>query len=135
MTVERIMTAHANCVSPDISFQEIQHHFNTHVYHHLPVTDELGLCGIISDRDVMACIAKYAGEVGQHVFSDYISQLTAADVMTKGVITVDRYTPIATASILLLEHNISCLPVVDEDNNVEGILTWKDILRFSVYNT
>ena len=57
------------------------------------------------------------------------------DVMTKKVITVDSETPIQTASILLLENNISCLPVVDAEYMIEGILSWKDILHYYIYNT
>jgi len=36
---------------------------------------------------------------------------------------------------LLLEHKISCLPVVDESSHLEGLLTWKDILHFYVYHS
>jgi CBS-domain-containing membrane protein len=28
----------------------------------------------------------------------------------------------------MLEHRISCLPVLSEDGGIEGIVTWKDML-------
>ncbi len=45
-------------------------------------------------------------------------------------ITVDAETSIEKASNLLLENNISCLPVISPQGSVEGIVTWKDILKF-----
>jgi acetoin utilization protein AcuB len=54
--------------------------------------------------------------------------------MTTNLITVDISTSIECASILLLENNISCLPVIDEERQLQGIVTWKDILRFHVYH-
>jgi acetoin utilization protein AcuB len=49
-------------------------------------------------------------------------------------ITVDAQTSIEKASNLLLENNISCLPVISSQGVVEGILTWKDILKFYMKN-
>lgn len=53
--------------------------------------------------------------------------------MSTTLITVQKDTLIDTAAILLLEHKISCLPVVAKDEAIEGILTWKDMLKFYVY--
>ncbi|MGB3397807.1 MAG: CBS domain-containing protein, partial [Nitrospira sp.] len=33
------------------------------------------------------------------------------------------------AARLLLEHRVSCLPVVTTDRHLEGIITWRDLLR------
>ena len=33
-----------------------------------------------------------------------------------------------------MEHSISCLPVLDENGSMMGIVTWKDILTFFVKN-
>ena len=35
---------------------------------------------------------------------------------------------ITEATKQLLDNNISCLPVVSEDNKIEGIVTWKDLI-------
>ena len=33
------------------------------------------------------------------------------------------------AIALILEHRISCLPVVDEQSHPVGIVTWRDLLK------
>ena len=53
--------------------------------------------------------------------------------MSITLITAKKDTLIDAAAILLLEHNISCLPVVSIDGAIEGILTWKDMLKYYVY--
>ena len=50
-------------------------------------------------------------------------------VMTKEVFTVKESTSIYEAMALLTEHKISGLPVVDDDMNITGILSEKDVLR------
>jgi CBS domain-containing protein len=50
------------------------------------------------------------------------------DVMKKDVLSVKKFDTIVSAANILLEKNISGLPVVDNDNKVVGIVTQADIL-------
>jgi CBS domain-containing protein len=54
--------------------------------------------------------------------------MKASDVMTRSVLTVGRETSVANAIRLMLDNNISGLPVLD-DGKVVGILTEGDLLR------
>jgi len=53
----------------------------------------------------------------------------AQDVMSRKMITVKKNTGIKEAIRILVEHNITGLPVVSEDMELLGIVTEKDILR------
>lgn len=57
----------------------------------------------------------------------------AKDVMARKMITVREHTGIKEAIRLLVEHNITGLPVVSEDMRLLGIVTEKDVLR-ALYN-
>lgn len=52
-----------------------------------------------------------------------------ADVMTRNIISVTKDTPVYDAMRLLVEHNITGMPVVSEDNTLLGVLSEKDMLR------
>ena len=52
-----------------------------------------------------------------------------SQIMTKDPMTVKKDTPIKEAVELVLNNKISCLPVVTKAGKVDGILSWKDILR------
>lgn len=49
-------------------------------------------------------------------------------IMTTDVIAVKRQTPIYRSIEILLENNITGLPVVDDDMTLVGILSEKDVL-------
>lgn len=53
---------------------------------------------------------------------------TVRDVMTKVVVTVRRGTPLKEVARLLIEHQISGVPVVDVDGSVLGVVSEADLL-------
>ncbi|MBV9199637.1 MAG: CBS domain-containing protein [Alphaproteobacteria bacterium] len=55
--------------------------------------------------------------------------MKAADVMTRSVLTVGPETSVAQAIRMMLDNNISGLPVLAPDRKVVGILTEGDLLR------
>lgn len=55
--------------------------------------------------------------------------LKAKDIMTEDVISVKKETPIYKALELLEKHNISGVPVVEDDMTLVGILSERDALR------
>jgi CBS domain-containing protein len=54
--------------------------------------------------------------------------LKAKDIMTKDIITVKPATTIEDLARILIKHQISGTPVVDEDGNLIGIVTENDLI-------
>ena len=54
--------------------------------------------------------------------------LKAKDIMTEYTISVREKTPIYEAVELLVKHNISGLPVVEDDMTLVGVLSEKDVI-------
>lgn len=55
---------------------------------------------------------------------------TAADVMTKPVVTIGPQESLLDALRVLVHHNISGLPVVDTNKCLVGIITEHDLMNF-----
>jgi len=55
--------------------------------------------------------------------------LRAKDIMSKNVISVQKDTPILEAVKLLMENNISGLPVVEDNMTLTGLLSEKDVVE------
>ena len=55
--------------------------------------------------------------------------MNATDVMVRDVVTVKPETDVASAIKLLIEHDISALPVVDDGGRVVGMLSEADLVR------
>jgi CBS domain-containing protein len=58
-----------------------------------------------------------------------MEDIFVGQVMSSGIVTVTRDTPVEVAAERLLERNIGSLVVVDDDNHLEGILTNTDFVR------
>jgi len=55
--------------------------------------------------------------------------MRAIDVMVHNVVTVRPDTDVAEATKLLAEHDVSALPVLDQDGNLIGILSEADLIH------
>jgi CBS domain-containing protein len=55
--------------------------------------------------------------------------MKAMDVMVRDVVTVKPDDDVALAVRLLAEHDVSALPVVDDDDNVIGVISEADLLH------
>lgn len=64
-----------------------------------------------------------------------INKIVVEDLMVKDVITVPPATTIESAAKLLYEHKIGALPVVNEKEELLGIITETDILETFVEAT
>ena len=82
----------------------------------IPVVDkEKHLVGIVTNRDLRF---------------EVIEDKSIADVMThENVVTTSQSTDLEKAAAILQKHKIEKLPVVDEDNKLIGLLTYKDITK------
>ena len=59
---------------------------------------------------------------------------TAADLMTRDVLTVGPDMQIGDVAQLILEHKVTALPVVDDDGKLLGIVSEGDLVRGSKAN-
>ena len=85
----------------------------------VPVTRETKLVGIITNRDI--------------VFeTNYDKKIN--EVMTKSpLITAKEGTTLEEALEILKKHKIEKLPLVDDENNLKGLITIKDIEKAKAY--
>jgi CBS domain-containing protein len=87
-----------------------------------------GLSGIITERDIV----RLAGAV--QTSSSTLLQLTARDIMSKPVITINAESSIQDAIQSMKLNNIRRLPVVNREGEMVGIITDKDIFRAIINN-
>lgn len=133
MYVANIMTRQVHTIAPHDTLATIREIFAKVRYRHLLVAEEEKLVGVISDRDALRHLSPLIATDRERQEDRDQLQIPACNIMSTKIITVDAETLIDSASILLLENNISCLPVVKYDKRIDGILSWKDILQYHVY--
>jgi acetoin utilization protein AcuB len=100
---------------------------------HLPVVEGTDtLVGVITDRDIRRVSKSDEPHMAVHELTYLLEKLTVQETMTSQVLTVRGDTPVIVASQILLEKKFGCLPVVRDDNTLEGIITVTDLLRLYV---
>jgi len=55
--------------------------------------------------------------------------LEARDIMTKQVVCIRKDTPIFEAIRMMVNNNITGIPVIDDDSTLVGMLSEQDVLR------
>src|SRR5499425_2151631 len=102
-------------ISPDITIRQALEIMNKYKISGLPVTRGSRLTGILTNRDL-----RFEKNHGQLVSS----------VMTKeNLVTVPVGTTLEEAERILQKHRIEKLLVVDQDFNLKGLITVKDIQK------
>ncbi|MCH8538288.1 MAG: CBS domain-containing protein [Alkalimonas sp.] len=131
--IAAIMTRKVHTTSQDASLASLREVFSQARYQHLPVVDSSNrLLGIISVKDYFKALSPVMESAFETSVENYVQSRKVRHVMTSPVISVFEKTPIKEAAALLLDHNVGCLPVVDAEQRLLGIVSWKDILRFAL---
>ncbi|MFZ1675192.1 MAG: CBS domain-containing protein [Nitrospira sp.] len=123
------MSTRAVTVTMDDSLARARELFNEHHFHHLLVVQGPTLLGIISDRDLLKAVSPHIGTLSETDRDRATLNKRAHQIMSRKLITVAADTTVEAAAQLLLEHRVSCLPVVTTAGLLEGIITWRDLLR------
>ena len=103
------------------------------IVRHLPILDDDGkLVGVITDRDI-----RQAGDFGQTTLAtpdvmDQFGTMMIRDLMTTDIVSVRSHTLLTEATELFLSHKFGCLPVIRDDDTLEGLLTVTDLLTLYV---
>lgn len=106
-------------VNRDQSVAEVQEIMARYKISGLPVINEGKLVGIVTNRDL-------------RFVSD--SDLRVSDVMTsKNLVTAKAGITLEHSKALLHEHRIEKLLVVDDDGNLQGLITIKDLEKIKKY--
>ncbi|HVT90997.1 MAG TPA: CBS domain-containing protein [Tepidisphaeraceae bacterium] len=130
ITLRQIMTRHIVTVSPDDSLHAIRDLFESHHFHHVLVVENGKLVGVISDRDVLRNLSPFVGNSFSERRQDVATlNRRAHQIMSRHLITASDETLLNDAVQMILDKDISCLPVVTENMHPLGIVTWHDFLR------
>ncbi len=112
-----------------------------HRFRHMPIVDEQGvLVGLISDRDILRQLPfagrrppEDSGKFRSHLFkvdeSSISLEIPLARIMTREVSCVLAEAKLSSVALTMRKQKISCLPVVEGDRKLCGIITVVEIMR------
>lgn len=130
MFVRDCMSSPVVTVTPDTPFQVALKMMQDHHFRRLPVVDTHGrLAGIVSERDLLHAAPSPATSLSVWEMNYLLARLTVGQVMTRAIIITTPVTPIEHAASLMVANKVGGLPVVDEHDQVIGVITETDIFK------
>jgi predicted transcriptional regulator len=118
--VADVMTRKTVTLSPHHGLADAVSLMADRYFRHIVVVDTGGqVLGVISDRDILRTLARTSNWQTKDV----------SQIMTRDPFTVKRETPLSVAVAKIVSKRINCLPVLDDEGKVCGILTSTDLLK------
>ena len=132
MLIKHWMSKDVITVGEDVSLEKASKLMKEHSIKHLPVMKNGRLTGIVSDRDLKEAKASNATALEKHELSYLLDQVKIKDLMTAEPFTTAADEIVERAANVMLENDISALPVVSEEGKLEVTLC-NDALQFSFF--
>lgn len=129
MLVKHWMSTDVITVDEDISLMKASRLMKEHGIKHLPVLKKGRLVGIVSDRDLKEAQPSKATLLDIHELYFLLDQVKIKHVMSSDPYTINAGEIVERAANVMLEHDISALPVVDQEGKLEGIVTKGDLFH------
>lgn len=132
MVVADVMTKNPLFVHPDLSVHEARALIKREKFGRLPVLDKDNkLVGIVTERDLINASPSVASTLDMYEMSYLLSKLKVEKVMQRKVITVTEDVVVEEAARIMVDNEISALPVMRSDVLV-GIVSDGDLFRLFI---
>ena len=132
MRVADFMTTDVVTLTEDETLAHAQRCMARGRIRHLPVVRERTLVGLVTHRDLLAASFSIFAEVEANEQRRVFDTVRVVEAMHRDVVTVSPELPVSKAARILLENKYGCLPVVDDEQQLQGIVTEADFLRLTV---
>ncbi|MCB7129637.1 MAG: CBS domain-containing protein [Candidatus Brocadiales bacterium] len=109
-----VVSARENASVRDVAMQLL-----CGLYSGMPVTNNKGeVVGVVTELDLLKAVSE----------GKELVRITAGDIMTRDVITVEVETPLDKVTEILMDKNIIRVPVT-QDGKLTGVVSRCDVLR------
>ena len=129
MNVKEIMSKELITFKMDDKLKAVRVIFDNVNIHHLLVVEADKLFGVVSDRDMLKALSPNIGTIVEMNRDTITLNKRVHQIMTNEPVTLAPDAEISDAIEIFKNHDISCIPVVDDKNKPVGIISWRDIIK------
>ncbi len=129
MLIRNFMTKNVITIDAEESMPKAIQLLKQHKINMMPVTHQGKLVGVITDRDLKQASPSEATDLEKHEIKYLLNKIKIKGIMTKNVITIPPDYTIEEAAEVLMNHDISGAPVVNDQGQMEGIITSTDLYK------
>ncbi|PKG85084.1 CBS domain-containing protein [Colwellia sp. 75C3] len=131
MKIEDIMSEDVTCIDLDERLSVVRELFIKHKFHHLMVIDQKKkLVAVISERDYLKATNSNlelptASDKDLAMLNKRVHQ-----IVSKKLVAIKEFSPFSGAIKVFHDTGVSCLPVINSNNEPVGIITGRDIINW-----
>lgn len=130
--ISGIMSTDLKTLSPDDNFIAVRDLFNENRIHHIPIVEDGVLKGVISKTDFLHLengVSLSNGETDEEN-EQIFANTKVSSLMATGLATLQPEQSIGVAAEIFLANLFHCIPVVDEERKLKGLVTSFDVIKF-----
>ena len=124
-----IMSSPVVTVTLDDNLFVVYDVFESTKFHHVLVVEDKRLFGVVSDRDLLKALSPNIGTAAEKSSDTATLNKKVHQVMSRKPISIKPDANIYKALEICEQHNVSCIPVIDDDAIPVGIISWRDIVK------
>lgn len=132
--VKHIMTTDLITADPDEILDSVKHKLISNHIQHIPVVDGRKILGIISKGDIHRMehhFTLFQSEKALESNRQIFSTILASEIMTKTLVKLKDTDPASIAVDLFRENLFHALPVVNAKDQLVGMITPLDLLKYA----
>ena len=129
MNISQIMQRKLITLDMDDTLANAKKLFEQHNMHHILINNKSTLAGVITDRDLWQNLSPTVGTRNETPQDSFILNKKVHLIMVRDLITATEDVSLTDAILLFHDHKISCLPIVNKNQQAVGIITWRDIIK------
>lgn len=128
--VQHIMAVDPVTVHEKQKVSDVHHLIAERKIHHVPVVSGRRLIGLISANDLLRVSWGDVNKQDPRMVDALLDTLTIRDVMQEDIMTLRQHDPIRKAAELLAQGEYHSLPVLDDDDELVGMVTTTDVIKY-----
>ncbi|TQV82981.1 CBS domain-containing protein [Aliikangiella coralliicola] len=133
ITLEEIMTPNPITLSRFHSLSDARQLMDEKRFRHIPIVDDdKRLIGLVTQRTVLANASSSQNLIDAEELKKIEQGTLLADLMTVDLTTATPTMKISNAARLLQNKKFGCLPIVDNDYKLVGIITNHDFVAITI---
>lgn len=129
MKVKHYMTKDVVTVTSDVKVTDAVDLMESNDFHRLPVVSDGKFVGLITEDIIATNSPSQVSSLSIYEMNYIFDKMVVKDLMRKDVTTINEEMLLEEAALLMAEHDITVLPVLNDQNEVIGIVTHKDIFK------
>ncbi len=133
LKVDDLMTKELFTLNEDDNLKMARSLMDLQRIRHIPiVNNKREFIGLVTHRDILRATISQLADIDPATQGEIDAGIPVGEIMQTGIKTIGSETLLKDAAYLLLNHKYGCLPVVNEKNGLEGILTEADFLKLTI---